>query len=623
MTSKNSTDNDNKISKYGFDEYNFDPVAWSNAMNDISQRGQKLMADFMKNQQSNNENIDIEQLSPDKINIDPFNIGDAFSQMTKSMMENPEDIAKAQSDLLNNYISLWQNTTKQMLGEESSDTITPAASDKRFNDEEWSENAIFNFIKQSYLLTSDFMHKTANDVDGLSAEDAKKINFHTNQFIDATAPTNFLMTNPTVIRETIDSKGENLVNGLENMLNDLEKGKGKLRISMTDANAFEVGVNIATTKGQVVFQNDLMQLIHYQPTTKDVYKTPLLIIPPWINKFYILDLKEKNSFIKWALDQGQSVFIISWINPDEKLRHKDFTDYMKQGPIAVIDAIKKTTGEKQVNIIGYCLGGTLLAATLAYLHAKNKADCVKSATYFTTMIDFDDAGDLGVFIDEKQISAIEEKMDERGYLDGSEMATTFNMLRSNDLIWSFVINNYLMGKQPFPFDLLYWNSDSTRMPATMHSFYLRNMYLENNLIKPGGITLNGVAIDLTTIKTPSFILSTYDDHIAPWMATYAAKNTYSGPVKFVLSGSGHIAGVINPPTDKMKYGYWLNNRKCKKPESWLKGATKHEGSWWPEWDKWVEKYSGGKVAARAPEDCKLKIIEPAPGSYVKQRIDQS
>ncbi|RMD61794.1 MAG: alpha/beta fold hydrolase, partial [Alphaproteobacteria bacterium] len=366
----------------------------------------------------------------------------------------------------------------------------------------------------------------------------------------------------------------------------------------------------------VVYQNDLMQLIQYTPTTETVFKRPLLIIPPWINKYYILDLREKNSFVKWAVEQGHTVFIISWVNPDEKLARKTFDDYMTEGPLAALDAIEKATGEGDANVIGYCLGGTLLAATLAYLAAKRKARCVASATFLTTMIDFAEAGELGVFIDEEQLTALEQKMSKKGYLEGADMATTFNMLRANDLIWSFVVNNYLLGKEPFPFDLLYWNSDSTRMPAAMHSFYLRKMYQENLLVKPGGITLKGTPIDLRKIKTPSFFLSTKEDHIAPWKSTYAATQIFSGPVTFVLAASGHIAGVVNPPAAG-KYSYWTNPECPKTPDAWLNEAEEHPGSWWPEWGKWVERYAGEKVPARIPGTGKLEVIEDAPGSYVK------
>jgi polyhydroxyalkanoate synthase len=498
--------------------------------------------------------------------------------------------------------------------------IAPARDDRRFKDAAWQDNQLFDFIKQSYLLTARWMQNTVSEVEGLDGKTAQKIDFYTRQFVDAMAPSNFVMTNPEVLRTTIESRGENLVKGLQHLLTDLERGKGKLSISMTDYDAFEVGKNIAVTPGKVVFQNDLLQLIQYTPTTAKVAKRPLLIIPPWINKYYILDLKPQNSFVKWAVEQGLTVFIVSWVNPDESLAKKSFSDYMLEGPLAALDAIERATGEKSANVIGYCLGGTLLASTLAYLAAKKKSDRIASATFFTSMVDFAEAGELGVFIDETQLESLEQKMNERGYLEGSEMATTFNMLRANDLIWSFVINNYLLGKEPFPFDLLYWNSDSTRMPAAMHSFYLRNMYQRNLLARPGGIELDGVAIDLTTIKTPTLILSTREDHIAPWKSTYAATQLYKGPIKFVLAASGHIAGVVNPPAAK-KYGHWVGTEKTGKdyppsPEDWLAKAENRAGSWWPEWREWLRQYDDGEVPARKPGDGKLKAIEDAPGSYV-------
>ncbi|MBP5856080.1 class I poly(R)-hydroxyalkanoic acid synthase [Marivibrio halodurans] len=584
-------------------------------MTHIAERSQRLVGDFLSRQAETGGADTMDR-------ADPLNLGGAFFEMTKAMMNNPAAVMQASVDLWSDYINLWQATTRRMLGEEADPVIEPEREDRRFRDETWSENAIFDYIKQSYLLSARWMQNTVRDVDGvLDDHTARKVDFYTKQFADALAPTNFLMTNPEVIRATLDSRGENLVHGLENLLDDLERGKGRLKIAMTDADAFEVGANLACTEGQVVFQNDLIQLIQYEPKTEQVHKRPLLIVPPWINKYYILDLRQKNSFIKWAVEQGFTIFTISWVNPDEKLADKSFEDYMLEGPLAAMDAVEQATGEKDLNLIGYCLGGTLTAATLAYLTAKGD-NRVKAVTYLTTMIDFEESGELSVFIDEEQLAALEDQMNKRGYLEGSEMATTFNMLRANDLIWSFVVNNYLLGKDPFPFDLLYWNSDSTRMPARMHSFYLRQMYLENKLIEPGGIELAGVPIDLTTIKTPSYVLSTREDHIAPWKPTFAAYNTYSGPVKFVLSGSGHIAGVINPPNpDKVKYGYWTNSRKAKTPETWLKNATQHEGSWWPDWKTWITKKAGPMVPARKPGDGKLSVIEPAPGSYVKMRVN--
>jgi polyhydroxyalkanoate synthase len=504
-----------------------------------------------------------------------------------------------------------------MLGEETPPVIEPSKEDRRFKDAAWNENQLFDFIKQSYLLSARWMQSTVRNVEGLDEKTAQKVDFYTRQFVDAMAPSNFVLTNPEVLRTTLESGGENLVKGLQNLLADLERGKGKLAIKMTDLEAFKIGENLAVTPGKVVYQNALMQLLQYDPATKTVARRPLLILPPWINKYYILDLRQSNSFIKWAVEQGHTVFVASWVNPEERLAEKSFEDYMLEGPIAALDAIEKATGEREVNVVGYCLGGTLLTATLAYMAAKGD-DRFKSASFLAALADFSEPGELGVFIDEEQLTALEERMEEHGYLEGHAMATTFNMLRANDLIWSFVVNNYLLGKDPFPFDLLYWNSDSTRMPAVMHSFYLRKMYQENLLVRPGGITLKGVPIDLRKVQTPSFFLSTKEDHIAPWRSTYATTQLFKGPVRFVLSASGHIAGVVNPPAAK-KYSHWINPKLPPDPDKWLEGATQHDGSWWPEWQRWVEKYAGGKVPARRPGDGKLKPIEDAPGAYVKVR----
>ncbi len=574
-------------------------------MASIAERSQRLVQAFLARQDGSNGALG---------HGDPLNIGEAFLEMTRQMMADPTKLVQAQVALWQDYMTLWQNTTRRFLGETTEPIATPDKDDRRFKDPSWSDDGVFDFIKQSYLLTSRWMVDTVRDVEGLDDQTAKKVDFYTRQFADAMAPTNFVMTNPEVLQATVDSRGENLVKGLENMLEDLERGEGKLKIRMVDDEAFEVGKNIATTPGKVIAQTDLMQLIQYTPTTEKVHKRPLLIIPPWINKFYILDLRPKNSFIRWAVEQGHTVFVISWVNPDEKLADKGFEDYMLEGPLAALDAIEAATGEKEVNAIGYCLGGTLLGATLAYMTATND-ERITAATFFVSLVDFREPGELGVFIDDEQLSALEARMDERGYLEGSEMATTFNMLRANDLIWSFVINNYLMGKDPFPFDLLYWNSDSTRMPAAMHKFYLRQMYVENKLVEPGGIELNGVPIDLSKVKVPKFLLSTREDHIAPWKSTYAGVHAYGGPTKFCLAASGHIAGVVNP-ADSGKYSHWINNKKPKDPESWLEGATEKPGSWWPEWDKWISRHGGGKVPARVPGDGDLTPIEDAPGSYV-------
>ncbi|HEX9702971.1 MAG TPA: class I poly(R)-hydroxyalkanoic acid synthase [Rhodospirillales bacterium] len=582
-------------------------------MAEIAERSQRLVQDFLERQGNNGVP-----------GFDPLNIGGAFLEMTTRLMTDPVKLMHANLGLWQDYVALWQNTASRLMGGTPEPVAAPAPGDRRFKDKAWRENEVFDYIKQSYLLTARWLQSTVAGVEGLGPKDARKVDFYTRQFTEALSPSNFVVTNPEVLRATVESHGENLLNGLRNLLEDLERGNGKLAIKMTDTEAFQVGRNVAASKGKVVFRNELIELIQYEPTTKTVFERPLLIMPPWINKFYILDLRPENSFIKWAADQGHTVFVISWVNPDASLAYKTFDDYMIEGPLAAIDAIGKATGEKKINAIGYCLGGTLLACTLAWMAAK-KDDRVQSATFFTTMIDFEDAGELAVFIDETQLESLEKKMNERGYLDGSEMASTFNMMRGNDLIWSFVVNNYLLGQEPFPFDLLYWNADATRMPAAMHSFYLRAMYLENKLVEPGGITLAGVPLDLGRIRTPSYVISTREDHIAPWKSTYAAVNQYKGPVRFVLSASGHIAGVVNPPASK-KYNYWTNDKpgakNPKSPDQWLAAADSHPGSWWPDWQKWAKPYAGKQTApARKPGAGKLKALCDAPGEYVKVRAD--
>ncbi|HXS40878.1 MAG TPA: class I poly(R)-hydroxyalkanoic acid synthase [Stellaceae bacterium] len=580
-----------------------DPVQWSRNMAAIAELSERLVREFLAHQQAGSLGM-----------ADPLNIGAAFLEMTQRLMSDPGRLVQAQLSLWQDYLRLWQSTAERFLGGKAEPVAEPQAGDRRFKDAAWQENTLFDYIKQSYLLTARWLQSTVRQVDGLDEKTARKVDFYTRQFVDAMAPSNFLLTNPEVLRATIDSQGENLVNGLKHVLEDLDRGKGRLMIKMTDFDAFKVGGNIAVTPGKVVFQNDLIQLIQYEPSTAKVHRRPLLIIPPWINKYYILDLRPDNSFIKWAVAQGHTVFVISWVNPDEHLAAKKFEDYMLEGPLAALDAIEQATGEREANVIGYCLGGTLLAATLAYMAVKEDHRFA-SATFFVTMTDFAEAGELSVFIDEEQLTSLEERMREHGYLEGSDMATTFNMLRANDLIWSFVVNNYLLGKDPFPFDLLYWNSDSTRMPAAMHAFYLRKMYQENQLIVPDALTLAGVPIDLRKVAVPSYFLSTKEDHIAPWKSTYAATQIFRGKTNFVLAASGHIAGVVNPP-GRSKYGHWENAKLPKSADAWLAGAKMVQDSWWPNWESWVEAYAGGEVPARRPGDGKLKPIEDSPGSYV-------
>ena len=587
-----------------------DSSALAKTYADIAQRSSRILSNFFARQRTGGALPFGDELG----------IARAFYEMTGKLMSDPAKLAAMQFKLWQDYVSLWQHSMLRFLGHEAAPVIEPAKSDRRFKHDDWQQNFLFDYIKQSYLIAAKHLHQTVGKVQGLDDPTAKKVDFYTRQYIDALSPSNFLLTNPEVLRETAATGGRNLVKGLKNLLEDLERGDGKqLRVKMTDPAAFQVGGNLAITPGKVVYQNKLMQLIQYAPLTNKVYKRPLLILPPWINKFYILDLREHNSFVRWAGAQGHTVFMASWVNPDASFAQKTFDDYLLDGPLAALDAIALASGERDVNAIGFCLGGTLLASALGYMAAARDSR-IRSATFFASMIDFEEAGELEVFVDEQQVANLEMKMRGRGYLEGSEMATTFNMLRSNDLIWSFVVNNYLLGKDPFPFDLLHWNSDSTRMPAAMHGFYLRNMYLENLLRQPRGITLNGVAIDLTQVKIPVYFASTIEDHIAPWKSTYAGAKLFSGPVRFVLGGSGHIAGIVNPPAAN-KYGYWTNDKLAETPHGWLENAERHPGSWWNDWARWIKHHAGGKVPARQPGAGKLKALDDAPGSYVKVRVD--
>jgi len=586
-----------------------DPVTLAESLASAAEKSAKAIGDFAARNAKKTGSIPTDELG----------LGKAFMELAAQMLANPARLAESQMNLWWEYMSLWQGSMLRLMGAQATPVAVPAKGDKRFKHEDWHEHFLFDYIKQSYLITARWMHDQVASVEGLDEQTKKKVDFFTRQYIDALAPSHFALTNPEVFRETVASGGQNLVKGLNNLLDDIERGGGQLRISMTDAKAFELGVNIATTPGKVVFQNELMQLIQYEPTTKKVWKRPLLVVPPWINKYYILDLREKNSFLRWAVGEGMTVFVVSWVNPDEKLAHKNFEDYLTEGTLAALDAIAKATGEEDANVIGYCLGGTLLAATLGHLAAK-KDKRIASATFMTSLIDFTAAGELEVFIDEAQVASLEKKMNERGYLEGSDMATTFNMLRANDLIWSFVINNYLLGRDPFPFDLLHWNCDSTRMPAAMHSFYLRNMYMNNLLAKPDALTLAGTKIDLSKVATPSYFVSAIEDHIAPWKTTYAGTQVMNGKSHFVLSGSGHIAGMVNPPAAN-KYGFWTNEKLPATPDAWFASAKQHEGSWWPNWRQWVTPHLGREVPARVPGKGKLKVIEAAPGSYARIRAD--
>jgi polyhydroxyalkanoate synthase len=514
------------------------------------------------------------------------------------------------------YLDLWGSAMRR-LGGEKVEPVIEAPRDKRFADPEWRTNQFFDFVMQAYLLTTKLAHELVQNAEGLDDHTRKKASFYVQQISNAIAPSNFLLTNPELLRHTLTSSGSNLVTGMQMLAEDITAGKGTLRIRQSDPANLEVGVNMATTPGKVIFQNDVMQLIQYTPTTESVLRTPLLIVPPWINKFYILDLKPEKSFIKWCVDQGLTVFVISWVNPDKSLGDKTFADYMKQGPLTAMDVIEKATGELTVHTIGYCVGGTLLASTLAWLAEKRRVR-VASATFMAAQVDFTHAGDLMVFVDEPQITALEEEMKSQGVLDGGKMAMAFNMLRSNDLIWSYVVSNYLKGKPPSAFDLLHWNSDATRMPQANHSYYLRNCYLENRL-STGTMVLDDTLLDLSKVKVPVYNLATREDHIAPAESVLYGSQFFGGPVRYVLAGSGHIAGVVNPPSSG-KYQYWTNdNAAAPNVGEWLKTAQEHKGSWWPDWRAWLNTIDAEEVPARQVGTDALPPIEDAPGSYVRVR----
>jgi len=581
-----------------------DPGEFARNMVKVGIQSQRLLSDFAKRQAGKSGT------EP----RDPLNLTATFMELLRGMVADPAVMMEAQFQLWRDYMGLWERTARRMLGGDAEPVIAPASGDKRFKDKDWQENQVFDFIKQSYLLTAGWMQSTVAKVEGLDPRSRKRIEFYTKQFADAIAPTNFVLTNPEVLRATLQSNGENLVKGLHNLLEDLDRGEGQLSIRQS-ADAFTIGENIATAPGKVVFRNRLIELLQFDPSTKEVYERPLLIFPPWINKFYILDLRPENSFIRWATAQGYTVFVVSWVNPDKTLAKETFEGYMREGIFEALDAVKDATGVSRINTIGYCIGGTLLSATLAYMAAKGD-DRVNSATFFAAQADFSEAGDLQVFIDDVQLEALEQQMNASGgVLEGRKMATTFNMLRANDLIWSFVVSNYLLGKEVAPFDLLYWNSDTTRMPEATHLFYLRQFY-KNNALAKGKLVMGGETLDLSKVKIPIYLQSAKEDHIAPYRSVYKSTKLFKGPIRFIIAGSGHIAGVINPPSAK-KYQFWTNDKLPDTVEEWQAGSTEHPGSWWGDWDTWLSKLSGKKVPLRKPGDGKLKVLGDAPGDYVK------
>jgi polyhydroxyalkanoate synthase len=587
----------------------FDPEAFAmNLARAMESSGQALAA-YLKPRESG----ELRDKPPSEL----AEVVKTFSAVAEYWLSDQDRSAELQKKIAKAYIDLWGSSVRRLAGEQAPPAIVPSPRDKRFADPEWKSNQFFDFLMQLYLLTTQWAQDLVRNAEGVDPHTRKKAEFYVQQITNALAPSNFVLTNPEVLRETLSSSGDNLVRGMKMLAEDIEAGRGTLRIRQSDPSNLVVGVNMATTPGKVIFQNELMQLIQYAPATENVLRTPLLIVPPWINKFYILDLKPEKSFIKWCVDQGTTVFVISWVNPDRSLGSKTFDDYMKEGPLAAMDAIERATGELKVHAMGYCVGGTLLASTLAWLAEKRRVR-VTSATFLAAQVDFTHAGDLLVFVDENQISALERDMQESGVLEGSKMAMAFNMLRSNDLIWSYVVSNYLKGQPPSSFDLLHWNSDATRMPAANHSYYLRNCYLENRL-STGSMVLDNTLLDLSKVKVPIYNLATREDHIAPADSVLYGSQFFGGPVKYVLSGSGHIAGVVNPPASG-KYQFWTNdNIKDVTLADWLKGAQEHKGSWWPDWREWLKSIDAEEVPARTVGSEALPPIEDAPGSYVRVR----
>ena len=572
----------------------------------LIEEGGKVVAAYMKPRESGEAKADSGSELADAVT--------ALGRVAEYYVSDAHRAFEAQATLSGQFIGLWASTLRRLQGEEAEPVAPPQAGDKRFADPEWRTNPYFDFLKQAYVLTTRWANDLVERAADVDPHTRSKAQFYLRQVTSALSPSNFVATNPELLRTTLAESGENLVRGLRMMAEDIAEGRGNLRIRQSDARKFQLGVNLAATPGKVVFRNALIELIQYAPTTPSVHKRPLLIVPPWINKFYVLDLNPDKSFIRWAVAQGLTVFIVSWVNPDERHADKGFEAYMREGIFAALDAVEAATGEREVAAIGYCVGGTLLAITLAYM-AEVGDRRIDSATFFTTQVDFTDPGDLKVFVDAEQLKTVERRMAETGYLEGSHMANAFNMLRPDELIWSYFVNNYLKGKEPMPFDLLAWNADSTRMPAANHNFYLRHCYLQNDLTK-GEMTIEGRKVDLSKVTIPIYDLAAREDHIAPARSVFNGAKYFGAPVRYVLGGSGHIAGVVNP-ADKPKYQYWTGAQPAGEFDAWLAAAEEHPGSWWADWAAWIKAQAPEQVAPRTPGDGKLKPLGDAPGEYVK------
>lgn len=588
---------------------------WAGVVQEASTQYQALMSDML------------ERLWPSAAASTIYDeMGRCFQAGAEALARDPQLLISTQTRLFQDQMALMQGTLREMSGESVEPVISPARSDRRFRDEAWQSEPYYHFLVQQYLLFSRAVDEMLAGIKGLPESQKRNLEFYARQYVSAFSPSNFASTNPEVQRVTRETGGQNLLDGLKRLREDLANSAEGINVAMTDTEAFRLGDNIAVTPGDVVFENELIQLIQYRPATEKAFSTPLLVVPPWINKYYILDLRQDNSMMRWLVEQGHTVFLISWRNPGPEQSDLTWADYMQMGPLAAMDAIEQATGEKQVNILSYCIGGTLTASTMAYLTARKQADRVRSVSYMATLQDFSDPGEIGVFLNEPVLQGLEKQMAQDGYLDGRVMAFSFNLLRENDLFWSFYVSNYLKGEAPTAFDLLYWNTDGTNLPAGTHAWYLRHMYLENRLVQPGGIELDGVPIDLSQIEIPSYWVSAREDHIAKWQTTYNGTQLPKASIKrFVLGGSGHIAGIVNPP-HKNKYGYVTNDELPATPDAWLEGTEAHEGSWWNDWQAWM---SGNgfvepepEVSARTPGEGKLDVIEAAPGRYARQTIPE-
>ncbi len=570
------------------------PPALGRSVADVADRSQRLVRDWLARQSHEVQPINAAQ------------VASAFLDMTAQLMRDPTHLVRAGIGFWQDYMTLWQSSARRMWGMDAPPVISAAPGDRRFDGEAWNSSEVFGFIKQSYLLSARYIQDVTGSSAGLDSQTAQRVDYYARQFIGAMSPANFLLTNPEALRRTAETGGENLLRGLSNLLGDLERGRGRL---LADTGPSRLGQDLAATPGKVVFQNRLMQLIQYAPATEQVLRRPLLIVPPWTGKFYVLDLQPRSSMIRWVVSQGHTVFCISWVNPHESLADVGFEDYVRDGILAALDAIADATGEQEVNAAGYSVGGTLLAAALAAMGDAR----IRSVSLFATMLDFTEAGGLGVFMDEEGLRCLEERPAAHG-----GMATQTGMLRANDLIWSFVVNTYLLGAEPFPFDLLHWNADMTRLPAALHGFYLRRIYQENLLRVPGGLTLLGQPVDLGRITIPAYALATREDHIAPWTSAYRSLALLGGERRFVLAGSGHVAGVVNPP-EGGRYSHWIGGALPDAPEEWLAGAIEIAGSWWLDWHRWVLAQDAATVPARSPGAGELPALEDAPGSYVMVR----